>query len=314
MKRPSPSRFVPRSFVPSPSACASALVLAAFVASLATSPASAADGAFVVTGVGELRTSYVRFSDPDGDVLEPGESHHLWSVGAGGSVDVAIGAVHVQADFGGDTVPRRSNADDTVEGSYVGGLHVGVRDPERGAIGLFGSAGKISIRDQGAGDAGSVPWSIGLEGAAFFDRATTVLQGGYVDRDSLPDSDPDALKNASFVRTELRLFPRDDVRLAGSIGLMRGRMDADDDAVYAIDWSAGAEGLIPGAPVSGFLRYAGAYFDQSDDNDVLVDHRIVFGLRYYFGTTSLIAHDRNGASFELPRTMEWNSVIAGPLE
>jgi hypothetical protein len=46
----------------------------------------------------------------------------------------------------------------------------------------------------------------------------------------------------------------------------------------------------------------------------MLENRIGFGLRAYFGQPSLKANDRRGASLDLPRYLQWNGVIAGPLE
>ncbi|MCA9511271.1 MAG: hypothetical protein R3E88_15570 [Myxococcota bacterium] len=267
-----------------------------------------------VSGVGEVRATYLRFSDPNGDVLQGGEARDLWAVGADASIDVAFGDVHVQADLGGDAGTRTRRADDTYEGSFGAAVHANVRDFRLGAIGVFGSLGRLAIHDLDARDPHSNVWSIGLEGAAFFPRATVVAQAGYLDRTHSRGADPDALESGRLARGELRWFPRDTVRLAAGAGYVGGRMDDDDDHVWVIDWLGEAEALVPGSRVAGFVRYAGGYYHQSDDTDSLVEHRVVFGLRAYFGEATLIAHDRDGATFEAPRALEWNGVIAGPLE
>lgn len=270
--------------------------------------------AAALSGVGELAATYLRHSDPDGSVLQGGEASDLWTLGGRASVDLALDALHMQADFGGDSSVRTRDADDTYEGSWGAALHVNARDSERGAIGVFGSLGRLGIHDLDARDPHSNVWSIGLEGAAFLDRITAVGQAGYLDRTHSRGADRDALERGRFVRAELRWFPRDDVRLAGAAGYLGGRMDDDADHVWAIDWMGEAEAVLPEGIVGGFVRYAGGYYHQSDDIDELVEHRIIFGLRAYFGQASRLAHDRSGATFEAPRALQWNGVIAGPLE
>ena len=70
----------------------------------------------------------------------------------------------------------------------------------------------------------------------------------------------------------------------------------------------------PGSPLAGFLGYTGAYYFQDDDSDKLWENRIGFGVRVYFRQPSLKTNDRHGASLDLPRYLQWNGVIAGPLE
>jgi hypothetical protein len=91
-------------------------------------------------------------------------------------------------------------------------------------------------------------------------------------------------------------------------------MDPDGDKIWLLDWAVGGEARCPGTPVAGFIGYTGARYDQSDDDDVLYEHRIGFGVRVYFGRPTLRANDRRGASLELPRYLEWNGQIAGALE
>jgi hypothetical protein len=91
-------------------------------------------------------------------------------------------------------------------------------------------------------------------------------------------------------------------------------MDPDEDNVFIPGWGAGVEARLPGTPFSGFVRYTGAYFFQDDDSDKLVESRIGFGVRFYFGQPTLKANDRRGVSLDLPRYLEWGGITGGPLE
>lgn len=124
----------------------------------------------------------------------------------------------------------------------------------------------------------------------------------------------DALKNAGFGRAVGRYFCGDDFKLEAAVSYTQGKMDPDEDKVWILGWGADVEYRLGATPVSGFVGYTGARYDQSDDSDVLYEHRIGFGVRVYFGQESLKANDRNGVSLDLPRYLEWNGQIAGALE
>ena len=268
-----------------------------------------------LSGVAEIRATYLHLDDDGKNVLQGGEASDYWIFGGWGATDVAWRALNLQADFSAEGNLDETSADDTYQHSYGGGLHVGWRDPELGSFGAFGSAGHVKINNVGGNDPDTVAWGIGLEGQAFFDAFTLYLQAGYLDRETLSSGgDVDALKNAGFGRVVGRYFCGDNLKLESEVSYTQGKMDPDEDNVWILGWGADVEYRLGGTPVSGFVGYTGARYDQDDDSDVLYEHRVGFGVRVYFGQESLIANDRHGASFDLPRYLEWNGQIAGALE
>jgi hypothetical protein len=248
-------------------------------------------------------------------VIQDGEASDYWTLMGGGALDVAWRALNLQADFSAEGNLDEKSADDTYQHSYGGGLHVGWRDPERGSFGAFGTVGHVKINNVGGDDPDTVAWGAGLEGQAFFDPFTLYLQAGYLDREPRSSGgDVDALKNAGFGRAVGRYFFGGDFKLEAEASYTQGEMDPDEDNVWILGWRAAAEYRLGGTPVSGLLGYTGARYDQDDDSDVLYEHRIGFGVRFYFGQESLETNDRNGVSLDLPRYLEWNGQIAGALE
>ena len=291
------------------------LIGSAVAGFLAASPAMAGDEGVKLSGRGEFLATYLHLDDNDKDVIQGGEASNYWLLGGGAALDVAWRALNLQADFSAEGTLDEKSADDTYQYSYGGGLHVGWRDPERGSFGAFGAVGNVKIHNLGDNDSDTVAWSVGLEGQAFFDPFTLYLQGGYLDREPLSSGgDIDALKNAGFGRVVGRSFCGDDFKLEAEVSYTQGKMDPDEDNVWILGWGAEFEYRLGGMPVSGFVGYTGARYDQSDDSDVLYEHRIGFGVRAYFGQASLKANDRRGASLDMPRTLEWNGQIAGALE
>ena len=278
-------------------------------------PAMGASDGVELSGKGEFLATYLNLDDRGKEVIQDGEASDYWTLGGGGALGVAWRALFLQADFSAEGNLDERSADDTYEHSYGGGLHVGWRDPKRGSFGVFGSAGNVEINNAGDNDPDTVVWGVGLEGQAFFDPFTLYLQAGYLDRESVSSGgDIDALKNAGFGRVVGRTFCGDNFKFESEISYTQGKMDPDGDDVWVLGWGVEFEYRLGDTPVSGFVGYTGARYDQDDDWDVLYEHRIGFGVRAYFGQESLKANDRHGVSLDLPRYTEWNGQIAGALE
>jgi hypothetical protein len=268
---------------------------------------------------GEFIASYLHLDeidvDPASPVIQPEEAGNLWTVGGRGALDAALGILHAQVEFSGEGTVHNRDADDTYLGSFGGGLHAGLRNPELGSIGVFGAGGNLGINGVDEPDRSTVAWGVGGEGQLFFDPVTLYLQAGYLDREAIPQGgDPNVLKNAGFVRLVGRYFPLDDLELEVEGSYAQGKIDPDADKLFLPGWGAGVEARIPGTPLAGFVQYTGAFYYQADDTDKLFEHRIGFGLRVYFGQPTLKANDRHGVSLDLPRNLEWSGVTAGPLE
>jgi len=291
-----------------------ALAGPALVGALLATPALGADDGLKLSGEGEFIATYQNLNGGPG-VIQPGEASNLWTLGGGGALDAALGSLHLQTDFSGEGNLNSRSSDDTYLGSFGGGFHAGWRDPEIGSLGAFGTVGKFRIHDSGNRDPKSVAWGVGLEGQLYFDPATLYLQAGYLDRQPVANGgDKDALKNAGFVRLIGRYFIGDDFKIQAEGSYAQGKMDPDGDNVFIGGWGAELEYRLANTPVAGFVKYAGAYYFQDDDSDKLWDNRIGFGVRVYFGQPSLKANDRRGTSLDLPRYLQWQGVIAGPLE
>jgi hypothetical protein len=293
------------------------LVGFALVGALVAPPAMGEGGGEGVelSGRGEFLATYLNLDDDGKNVIQGGEASDYWILGGEGALDVGWRALHLQADFSAERTLAEKSADDTYQHAYGGGLHIGWRNPDLGSVGAFGSVGQVEVNDIDGSDPDSVVWGVGLEGQAFFDRFTLYLQAGYLDREPVSSGgDVDALKNAGFGRVVGRYFFGGDFKLEAEVSYTQGKMDPDVDNVWVLGWGTGVECQLGGTPVSGFVDYTGARYDQDDDFDVLYEHRIGFGVRVYFGQESLEVNDRYGVSLDLPRTLGWNGQIAGALE
>lgn len=287
----------------------------AVVGILVAFPAIGGEEGVNLSARGEFAGTFLYLDDDGKEVIQGGEASNYWLLGGGGALGVTWRELNLQVDFSAEGTLDERSADDTYLHSFGGGLHFGWRDPERGSFGVFGSAGNFEINNTGGEDPDTVVWGAGLEGQVFFEPSTLYLQAGYLDRESLSSGgDIDALKNAGFARAIGRYLCTDDCKLEAEVSYTQGKMDPDEDTVWILGWGAEAEYRPGGWPVSGFLGYTGARYDQDDDDDVLYEHRVSLGVRVYFGPESLAANDRNGVSLDLPRYLEWNGQVAGALE
>lgn len=291
-----------------------ALLAPALVGALLAAPARAADDGLKLSGEGEFIASYLHLGDKQ-DVIQADEANDIWTLGAGATLDGALGSWHLQTDFSGEGNLNSRSASDTYLGSFGGGLHAGWRDPELGSLGAFGTVGNVRIHANGERDPRTLLWGVGLEGQLFFDPATLYVQTGYLDREAVEDGgDKAGMKNTGFVRLLGRYFIGDDFKIQAEGSYAQGRMDPDSDNLFIGGWGAELEYRLANLPVSGFLKYSGAYFFQDDDVDKMWENRIGFGVRVYFGQPSLKANDRHGASLDLPRYLQWDGLAAGTLE
>jgi len=287
----------------------------AVIGILVALPAAASENDVQLSGKGQFRATYLDLEDNGKAVIQGGEDSHYWTLQGGGALDATWRLLNLQADFTSEGSLINGSADDTYQNSYGGGLHLGWRDPLRGSFGAFGTAGSVHINDVGNNDPKTFVFGAGLEGQLFFDPLTLYLQAGYLDREKVTSGgDIDALKNAGFVRLVGRYFVNDHLKLEPEISYTQGKMDMDGDKVWILGWGSDIEYQLCNSPVSAFIAYTGARYDQNDDNDILFEHRIGFGVRFYFGQKSLKDNDRHGVSLDLPRYLEWNGQVAGALE
>ena len=78
-----------------------------------------------------------------------------------------------------------------------------------------------------------------------------------------------------------------------------------------IGWGARFERMFHGGPLTGFLAYEGAYYDNEGassgfaDDGQFAEHVILLGAKLQFGTESLKANDRYGATLDIPNIGRW---------
>ena len=183
--------------------------------------------------------------------------------GAGSGVFI-WGPAYLQADVFGDY----TDIFDLGVRNVGGGGHVGVVDPELGAIGIAGAYQNFDL------DGADVDIArVGGEAEAYVDALTFGIQAGYL-RNATDDLD------GYYARGMLRVYPLEDLKLevVGGVG------DIADTVGLA---RALIEYRPAGWPVGFFVRWEGAFSDSSDQAFGVV------GIRLYLDSvTSLRETDR----------------------
>jgi len=179
-----------------------------------------------------------------------------------GSVNFPMsGSLGVQVDAGYTSV------DDADAESMFGQAHL----YNRGENGSFG--GFLAYAD--SEDVGM--WAGGLEGQHYMDRVTVAGVIGFGKVDEL---DAEAFGAAG----QARLFANDNLRFDVTLGLVE--TDGDDTTSVGV----GGEWQLSGTPLSVFGSW-----DHSD-SDIGDVASVTVGVRFNFGTGSLMERDRSGAS------------------
>jgi opacity protein-like surface antigen len=194
------------------------------------------------------------------------------------------------------TTPNRS--------SGALGAHLATRDPNSYALGVFGAGIWGSNLDTGSFSS----FIFGGEGQAYFANSTLYGQAGYLGT-SRHNENAD---NLWFVRGMGRYFFTPNDRLSAEIGFARGDItDWTDNRIDIWNWGVSYERRFAQTPYSMYLDYAGNHLVSTQTpSDRSYEHIFTIGGRVYFNEATLLANDRTGATFNLPkfiRALPWVS-------
>jgi len=190
-------------------------------------------------------------------------------------------------------------------GGFGAGLHLNYRDPEVGALGVFGTVGRANVGYDSSTH--FVVFAGGIEGEYYCNVWTLSAQAGYLDTD---ESGYGLVKEAGFIRAGAAYYASKRLKLSGNIGYLAGDTTGSNSASDVTEWNWGftLEYLFgQTVPVSTYLEYKGqsseAYSGNSTDGD---RHEVRAGVRFYFGGgDDLQKADREGAGFESPDIITW---------
>lgn len=207
----------------------------------------------------------------------------------------------------------------TTEYAALMGGHLNLRDPARGLIGAFGAGGVAGFLEPTSRNRRHIIG--GGEAQAYLGNVTLYAQGGYDKFDGHADQLVAGM-DAWFARGTARWFLTPNLLLEGTGLYAKGKVryrpewEIVDDDLETWLWQAKVEWKMPRHPFALFARYEGnrthySYVDGPLRGDATwTNHRVVGGLRLYFGTETLLANDRKGVTLDIISPL---ALPTGPL-
>jgi hypothetical protein len=235
-----------------------------------------------------------------------------WAFVAGGEARVNRWWTPIWSSQLGLEIEGSSNFDHTNDSRFFGTIssHHSLRDPNRGSIGIFSGYTYIRVLN----DAGSATRSIyGAEAQIYNGPNTYYFQAGVsplVNASNSGDFSGEEMKNPVFVRGVLRHFQTPNTKLQGEIGFMRATNNRGNggETIDILNWGLLYEKRMPNSDLSYYLEYAGYKFrDWNGAYEHMTEHLFMVGVRKNFGYPTLIAADRHGASYDIPKFMRAHS-------
>lgn len=223
--------------------------------------------------------------------------------------------VNLQFDiFGNESLDEAfaDGPDGSFYGGFGAGLHLNYRDPQVGALGVFGAVGRANVGGTSSSD--MYVFAAGFEGEYYCNAWTLRAQVGYLDS----DESGFLVKEAGFIRAGVSFYPSKRLKLSGDVGYLDG--ETLTSAYYTPslgdasewNWAFSVEYLFgQTVPVSTYLEYKGQN-SESDSTSPQTDadrHEVSAGVRFYFGGDSdLQKADREGAGMSSPDIITWPRV------
>lgn len=282
-------------------------------------PANAADLdrelGLIVSGVVEQWTA-VQIIANDPAPLDDDEDT-IFASGGSGRLSLPLGEnLSIQSDVKyeyNSYAFEHAEDNDTVAPRYLfqGATHLSWRDPENGLFGIFGGVGATDASSEVFNEVRHDLLFVGGEAQLYLDNVTLYGQGGYVEFDSRPRDQFNALSDGFFARGVVRWFPTPDSRLQieGTYVTAEYSDSATFDDMEAFSVGARYDFTLAGLPVIGdtpvFIGYRGTFRDTcyplvvGDSGGELDDHVIMVGTSYSF-SGNLITIDRQGATLDTP--------------
>ena len=204
--------------------------------------------------------------------------------------------------------PYDSTTDNDGRVHGVFGGHLAMRNPASHAIAVFGglSAANNLYHWGGSGEGQMVHGLIGLEGQLYFNQFTLYGQGGYAGR--ITGSDTTEPEHLWFIRGVGRYFYTPNDKIQAEVGYAAGpAYNCSGCATNSItNWGVLYEHRFD-SPFSVYAEYAG--FSMDGDSARATEHMVMVGIKAYVNQGTLLANDRNGATFDMPkfvRALPWS--------
>ena len=221
-----------------------------------------------------------------------GRVNYWWSPNASVQFDVQGDGANYTGQTSG---PSRFSAQ-----SYLIAAHASWRD-QRGLIGVFAGAGDASPDEL-------MPAAVrhgigGVEGQLYWNAFTLYGQAGYDTTIGGLSSGPGTLDTvwAWFVRGTARYYATPNLRLEGTLFYANGSHDftvgAPNVGFDTLLWRGKVEYKFDMSPFAIFGTYQGTRTSFTPER--VYDHRVLAGLRIYFGDQTLRGNDTSGATLDI---------------
>lgn len=210
-----------------------------------------------------------------------------------------------------DCVNAENFCNHDYENSFMGGIHLSARDPERHLIGLFAGSAHSDTGENGR----SLAYFLGGEAQVYSGRNTYYAQLGYIDGSQYDCIDyciDGVFASSFFARLQWYNYLTDNIRTSIGLQYAIGRVDQDPNTDL-FNVTGEFEYSLSNRPLSVFAAYHGSYYDQ-EPSDKMLEHVVLVGIRYSFSSTSLFERDRLGAGLDLPNFGRWLGNASGPIE
>jgi len=272
--------------------------------------AFAADVVTEACGISGVISAFGTLNSTDGSYND-GEGNSFGAVGKMNMCNVFGTGLNVQSDVYAEHANATGGDIEDYDATSFGSVsHLYWRDSDRFAIGVLYGSGyfKESYTDEKNGINGV----IGADAHIYLDNMTLAAQGAYWNNFDTESSSATAdIDNAWEVSLEGRYFATENLKLTARISY-----DENETTTCTCDWAAfrfggGAEYKFDSVPLSLFASYTrveGKIGTDNTDPDNEDSNIFKFGLSLHVNQNTLVAEDRNGASFSTPYVDPWTNI------
>ncbi len=217
------------------------------------------------------------------DAITSSEDDGFGMIGGGVLAAIPMGeSFLLQFELDGENA-FSDDGDDNYGGIVEGGGHIAWTN-QNYLFGAFGGLGAVETDGEANFAFG------GLEARMNFTNASLAVQGGYLAGSS---EDEEVLDNAYFVRGIAQYFANDGrTKFQGDLAYISGEQDTNQttpDELDVIAWGLEVEHApsfqVGGGTFSVFGAYEGHRMVE-DNDDTIVDHTVMAGLRFRFGAST----------------------------
>jgi len=255
-----------------------------------------------------LGATWVSGEERDGSITNSVKSSQ-WIYGGEGRVNWWFAPNwSVQTDLEAEgTGQHQDSGDGRIMGTV--GKHLTWRDPNRGALGIFGGYTMANLLHRNGSASRTF---FGGEGQLYLGNFTLYGQGsGTWFHNGTNHAEWD---DAWFIRGIARWFITPNDKLQGEVGYASGRNRADQGDPNVVNWGVLYErNKFMATPFSAYIEYAGfKYKDSSHVAAHVTENLVMVGMKIYFNHDTLLANDRTGATFDMPKFMRaqaWSDYI-----